>query len=85
MQFRVWHIPQVPMKPFRVEVPDVETAKLVIKTLADYDLFQFENKVKPDYANQSGLEVLVGDEWEEWYSEDGDEDIWEVIRGEAAA
>ena len=55
---RVWHIPQMPMKPFHVEVATVDEAKKILNTLWDYDTFQFENKVKPDYSNASGLEVF---------------------------
>lgn len=49
---RVWWIPQVPMSPFRVDVANVEEAKLLLRTLADYDIFQFENNMKPDYSQQ---------------------------------
>jgi hypothetical protein len=55
------------MKPFHVPVKSVAQAKLVIKILADYDRFQFEMKVKPDYANASGLEVYCTSGWQEWY------------------
>lgn len=67
---RVWHIPQVPMEPFNVPVSSVDDAIRIINILADYDLFQFENNIKPDYRNMCGLEVLEGDEWVEWESED---------------
>ena len=40
--------------------------------LAYYDMFQFENKVKPDYSNAGGLEIFRNGEWEEWESDDGD-------------
>ena len=60
---RVWWIPQIPMKPFLVPVPDILAAKLVSGTLADYDRFQFENHVKPDYANVGGIERFEGGEW----------------------
>lgn len=66
-KFRVWHIPQVPMEPFFVEVPDTTTGKLLVKALADYDAFQFESGVKGDYCNANGLEGLNPEtnEWEE--------------------
>lgn len=70
-QLRVWWIPQVPMKSFYREVETVREAKLLLETLADYDIFQFENKVKPDYCNAGGLQVWDGTEWVEWYDEDG--------------
>lgn len=66
MKYRVWHIPQVPMvKPFYVEVSDLATARTVRNALADYDLFQLENRIKPDYANASGIEVFDEGEWVE--------------------
>lgn len=85
-QFRVWHIPQVPGAAFRVDLGArrddpamVREAARIIKLLAEYDLFQYENKIKPDYASASGLEIFEGGEWIEWESEDG-EDILEVMR-----
>lgn len=78
-QLRVWHIPQVPMKAFYVDVASVEEARKILAVLADYDIFQFENKVKPDYANASGLEIVEDGEWREWESEDGD-NIWEMMQ-----
>ena len=79
---RVWHIPQVPMSGFHVFVDSLGEAKKVLSILAEYDLFQFERKIKPDYANAQGLEVYVqvsndGEEdhecyeWEEWMDEQG--------------
>ncbi len=68
---RVWWIPQVPMKAFRVDVKTLDEAKLLLDTLAKYDLFQFENNIKPDYANTGGLEVFEDGEWLEWCDEDG--------------
>ena len=70
---RVWWIPQVPGKPFRVSVPDLVSAKLLLETLANYDLWQYEHNIKPDYCNAGGLEILEDGEWSDWYSEDGDD------------
>jgi hypothetical protein len=77
---RVWWIPQVPMRAFHVPVKTIAEAKLILNTLADYDLFQWKNKVKPDYANAGGLEVYSDDidgngmtGWEEWYNKDADD------------
>jgi len=78
-KLRVWWIPQIPGKPFHVSVKNVNEAKLLLNTLANYDLFQLENKIKPDYCNAGGLEVFeVTDEeakisdWCEWTNENGD-------------
>ncbi len=68
---RVWHIPQVPMKAFRVEVKTLEEAKLLVLALCEYDLFQFNNKIKPDYCNACGLEVFEDGEWLDYEDDEG--------------
>jgi predicted transcriptional regulator len=83
---RVWWIPQIPMKSFYVDVKNIEEAKLILKTLANYDLFQFKNKIKPDYSNAGGLQIFEKNhegniDWSDWYSQDG-EDIDEVMKDE---
>jgi hypothetical protein len=70
---RVWWIPQIPMDAFHVPVPDLKTASLILDTLARYDLFQYENNVKPDYSNVGGLQVFEDGEWIDWWSDDGDD------------
>lgn len=54
--YRIWWIPQIPGKPIKVEVPDLKTAQLMLNTLAEYDLFQYENRIKPDYSNAGGIQ-----------------------------
>lgn len=83
---RVRWIPQVPGKPFHAPVKDIEEAKLILRTLADYDLFQLFQNIKPNYSNAGGLEVygLVNCTdygWSEWENDDGD-DIDSVMRTE---
>ena len=64
MKMKVWHIPQVPMQPFEVEVDSISEGRKLLEVLAKYDLFQFEHRIKPDYANMSGLVYLDADgEW----------------------
>lgn len=53
----VWWVPQVPMTAFTLPVPDIAMGAVVCEVLARYDLFQYENKVKPDYCNAGGLRV----------------------------
>ena len=66
---RVWWVPQVPMDAFYKEVSSVEEGALLIETLALYDLFQYENKIKPDYCNVGGLQEWDEEdrEWIDWY------------------
>lgn len=76
-QLRVWHIPQVPMLAFHVYVSSIKEAKLILETLAIYDLFQLEYKIKPDYSNAQGLEVYENGEWCDWEDEEGNDiEIW---------
>lgn len=66
-RFRVWWIPQIPMPAFYYDVPDLAYGYTMLDVLAKYDLFQFENNVKGDYANTGGVQRWdpVEDEWEE--------------------
>lgn len=73
-EIRVWWIPQVPCEPFHVPVPDLATGKLMCDVLADYDNFQFEHRIKPDYSNVGGIEYNVGDgDWQNVDPDDEDE------------
>lgn len=78
---QVWWVPQVPMKSFRVDVATVVEGKLLLDALAQYDLFQFHNNVKPDYSNAGGLQIFDANDhgdgpegsWVDWYCEDGED------------
>lgn len=73
-KLRIYHNCQLgAVLNFYVEVASIEEAWKIMNTLWDYDLFQFENKVKPDYCNITGLEYFDEEEqdWLEWYDEDG--------------
>jgi len=77
---RVWWMPQVPMEPFRFPVDSPAEAKKFIDVLADYDIFQLENNVKPDFSNAGGLEVFLDGEWGDWFDPDTGKciDDWET-------
>lgn len=68
-KLQVWWVPQVPMKSFNVDVANVTEAVKILDVLADYDLFQYENRVKGDYANMGGLNIWDEEEEEfaSWY------------------
>lgn len=70
---RVWWIPQMPMEAFQVPVTTLREARLILNTLAEYDKFQFENNIKPDYCNAGGLSAFDGKEWIDWYDLEGRE------------
>lgn len=73
---RVWWIPQIPMDPFYVPVDTLVEGVKLMDTLAAYDAFQFENNVKPDYANVGGFERWDADNgdgvpgWCSWIDEE---------------
>lgn len=80
---RVWWLPQVPMQPFYWPVESPEAAIDILALLAEYDRFQFENRIKPDYTNAGGLQVFdpptepdpADDGWLDWHHPETDEDI----------
>lgn len=73
-EFRIWWIPQVPGTPFEATVPDYKTGKLITDTLANYDLFQYENRIKGDYCNAGGVNWRHPDLTEgDWADLDDDE------------
>lgn len=88
-KLRISHFPQIPCKPFIVEVKSLEEAKLISDTLANYDLFQYENNIKPDYCNGTVLEEWDEDEqeWLDWCDEETGitdlDEYFEYIEGEA--
>lgn len=71
-KFKIWYIHQVPGKPFECEVPDAKTGQLILDTIYDLALFQFENHMIPDYANSGGIVFLDEDgDWVDY--EEGEE------------
>ena len=70
---KVWWIPQVPMKSFSVNVDTPKEGKKILEILAKYDIFQFENNIKPDYCNAGGLSIENEfGEFEDWHNDDGE-------------
>jgi len=84
-QLKVWWKPQIPMRSFEVLVDNLKEAHLLINTLADYDLFQYETGVKPDYFNVGGLVMWDenlepdddGSQWTDWVDELSGDDFTE--------
>ena len=58
---------------FYVPIEDIAEGRKILDTLARYDLFQLENKIKPDYSNTGGLQVFDDGEWIDWYDDDGND------------
>jgi len=74
-RFRVWWVPQVPMKAFHWPVYTVAEGQKVCDLLAQYDEFQYANNIKPDYSNVGGIEYwdLIDEEWCDFDPEFDDE------------
>ena len=73
---RVWWIPQVPMVSFYVPVKTVEQGRWLCGVLAAYDTFQYEQNVKPDYANVGGVQIFEdgdGSRNNDWFDVEEDE------------
>lgn len=74
---RIWYIPQVPMKAFYSPVNTIQEAAVVLRIMAEYDLFQYHNNVKGDYCSTGGLHIWDetldpdenGSKWCDWYDE----------------
>ncbi len=73
---QVWWIPQVPMKPFEVDVASIEEGAKIMDVLAKYDLFQYTNKIRRDCSSFGVLRRWCEDDgdgkpgWEDWYDEE---------------
>lgn len=75
---RVWWIPQVPMTAFFVPVGSLQEGVKIMDVLADYDRFQFEHRVKPDYSNVGGIHEFDAEDhtdspdgsWIDWFDEE---------------
>jgi hypothetical protein len=60
------------MKSFYVPTDSLAEAKKLLSVLADYDAFQYENNIKPDYSNAGGLQEYNEEEGEWWDYEDSE-------------
>lgn len=74
-KLRVWWVPQVPMKAFYVPIDSIGEGQKILEVLADYDLFQFENKIKGDYSNGGGIQVF--DDMDDTDTPEGSWTDWE--------
>ena len=82
---QVYWIPQIPGEWFEWRIADLAQAAMLLDALAAYDDFQFWKRVKGDYCNAGGLLIFQNGEWEDWYSEDGDDfDTWRDTKKAAA-
>lgn len=72
-KLKICHFPQIQMKKyFEVDVKNLEEAQIIMDTLANYDLFEYKNKIKPDYSNMTILKIWdeEANDWLEWMDEE---------------
>jgi hypothetical protein len=69
-QLRVWWIPQVPGKPFEVLLSSFAQAKVLLESLAQYDLFQLAHNIKPDFSNAGGVQIFEAGDWADYDGSD---------------
>ena len=86
MRFRVWHSPQLGAQTVYVQCNSLATAISLMDVLADYDIFQYENRIKPDYANANGVQYYDHEdgEWSDFDVENELEDYREAMLSDAA-
>jgi len=68
-KFAVVHYPQIQCRPYVIDIDNIKEAIRIKDILCNYDLFQYENKIKPDYANMSIIQCYDEEE-KEWYDLD---------------
>ncbi len=72
-----WY-PQIPCKPFVVQVRTVDEGARLLAILGDYDAFQFKHRIKGDYANAGALVVFEDGEWCEYSDPETGEGVNDV-------
>jgi hypothetical protein len=75
------------MKPFVRSVPTLDEGLRLVETLGLYDLFQLENRVKPDFCNAGGVQMLhpTGTDGEWWDVPEDDDELRDILDVCAAA
>jgi len=70
-KFKLWYSHQVPGLSYEQEVPDARTGQMILDAIYQVALYQFDNKMIPDYCNAGGIVYL--DEDGEWTDYDPEE------------
>ena len=86
----VWWIPKIPGEAFTVSISSIEEGAKLMDILAAYDGFQFDHRIKGDYANTGGINRWEADDgdgkpgWCSWYDEEtGIDDVTEYLEEKA--
>ena len=78
-KFRIWYIPQVPWRPFQEYADTKEEWIKLLQTVIKFSIFEFSERIKPDYSDASGMEYFYTDEQSIEYADE--ENMVEEIDG----
>lgn len=62
----MWYIPQISMPAFEREFDSLLDAANALELLTGFALFEYANKVKPDYSDAGGVLYFDSNE-QDWY------------------
>lgn len=81
----VWYIPQVPMPAFKWPAKDLVDAANIQAVLENFSAYEFHSRVKPDYADLSGVSRYEedGEGGFDWFDVD-DEETSEALEAAGA-
>lgn len=68
-KFKMWYIPQMPMKAFEFKTDTSAEALAALDLITDFSIFEYDNNVKPDYCDMSGISQWDETE-QEWFDYD---------------
>ncbi|WPH57839.1 hypothetical protein [Mycobacterium phage WXIN] len=70
-QFKIWYTHQVPGPAYEQEVESPEVGQKILDAIYAVALYQYDNKMIPDYANTGGVIYLDPDgDWIDYHPED---------------
>jgi hypothetical protein len=81
------------MRAFHIDIDSVAEGVKMMGILAEYDQFQLDNNIKPDYCNTGGIIMFDPEDhtdgpdgsWVDFWSDEAlTDDPWEYLEWEAA-
>ena len=57
-KFKIWYVHQIPGKAYTQEVSSPEDGQMILDAIYQVALYQYENRMIPDYANAGGIVYL---------------------------
>jgi hypothetical protein len=66
MKFKFWYVPQIPGAMFEREFDLLIDAVRALNIVIDFSIFEYENRIKPDYADAAGVAYWDSND-QDWY------------------